>query len=256
MSNSNFQTSNDYLKVYMNTQELIDYISNSKKVTPVEVLVKGTLQEIFFSNENEILEKGIKYFGNKNFGTLIGDWNEISKIIYENKKLIQDFEIKNDRRNSAIPMLDLKNINSRIEPGAIIRETAKIGNNCVIMMGAVINLGAEVGDRTMIDMNVVVGGRVFIGTDCHIGAGTVLAGVIEPASAQPVVIENKVVIGANAVILEGVRVGQNSVVAAGAVVTKDVPENVVVAGTPARIIKEKDEKTNSKTGLVESLRNL
>lgn len=240
----------------MNTQELIDYISNSEKVTPVEVLVKGTLQEIFFSDEKKILEKGMKFFGNNEFGTLIGDWKEVGKLISENKDLIVDFEIKNDRRNSAIPMLDLKNINSRIEPGAIIRETALIGNNCVIMMGAVINLGAEIGDRTMIDMNVVVGGRVFVGVDCHIGAGTVLAGVIEPASALPVVIEDKVVIGANAVILEGVRIGKNSVVAAGAVVTKDVPENVVVAGTPARVIKNKDEKTDSKTGLVESLRNL
>ncbi len=240
----------------MNTQELIDYISNSKKVTPVEVLVKGTLQELFISNTGFLKAKGIKFFGNESFGTLVGDWSEIELVISKNNDLIEDFEIKNDRRNSAIPMLDLKNINSRIEPGAIIRETALIGNNCVIMMGAVINLGAEIGDRTMIDMNVVVGGRVFVGADCHIGAGTVLAGVIEPASAKPVVIENKVVIGANAVILEGVRVGTNSVVAAGAVVTNDVPENVVVAGTPARIIKDKDEKTDSKTGLVESLRNL
>jgi len=240
----------------MNTQELIDYISNSKKVTPVEVLVKGTLQELFISNSDFLNSKGIKYFGNKDFGTLFGDWNEIEQIILKNSNLIDDYEVKNDRRNSAIPMLDLKNINSRIEPGAIIRKTAKIGNNCVIMMGAVINLGAEIGDRTMIDMNVVVGGRVFVGADCHIGAGTVLAGVIEPASAKPVVIEDKVVIGANAVILEGVKVGRNSVVAAGAVVINDVPENVVVAGTPARVIKEKDNKTNSKTGLVDSLRNL
>ena len=240
----------------MNTNELIAYISNSKKVTPVEVLVKGTLQEIFFSKNDFLKSKGIKYFGDKNFGTLIGDWNEIEKIIIDNSNFIDDYEIKNDRRNSAIPMLDLKKINSRIEPGALIRETAVIGNNCVIMMGAVINLGAEIGDRTMIDMNVVVGGRVFVGSDCHIGAGTVLAGVIEPASAKPVIVEDKVVIGANAVILEGVRVGENSVIAAGAVVTKDVPSNVVVAGTPARVIKEKDEKTDSKTGLVESLRNL
>jgi metal-dependent amidase/aminoacylase/carboxypeptidase family protein len=55
-----------------------------------------------------------------------------------------------------------------------------------------------------------------------------------------------VLVGANAVILEGVRIGQGSVVAAGAVVTEDVPAGVVVAGTPARIIKVKDEKTEAK----------
>ncbi len=60
----------------------------------------------------------------------------------------------------------------------------------------------------------------------------------------------------NAVVLEGVRIGENSVVAAGAIVTEDVPPNVVVAGTPAKVLKSIDEKTRSKTGLVEALRQL
>jgi tetrahydrodipicolinate N-acetyltransferase len=64
------------------------------------------------------------------------------------------------------------------------------------------------------------------------------------------------VIGANAVVLEGVRIGKGSVVAAGAVVTKDVPPNVVVAGTPARVIKEIDDKTRSKTEIIQALRDL
>ena len=59
-----------------------------------------------------------------------------------------------------------------------------------------------------------------------------------------------------AVIIEGVQVGDNAVVAAGAVVTQDVPANAVVAGVPARVIKMKDEKTNAKTALVDALREL
>ena len=55
---------------------------------------------------------------------------------------------------------------------------------------------------------------------------------------------------------EGVQIGKGSVVAAGAIVTQDVPENVVVAGVPARIIKEIDEKTQQKTALEDALRNL
>lgn len=232
----------------MDTQQLIDYISNAKKVTPVEVLIKGKFENIDFKN--------IRYFGDEKSGTLIGDYKEVELFLSENKDKIDDYYIKNDRRNSAVPMLDLTKVNSRIEPGVYIRETAEIGNNCVIMMGAVINLGAVIGDRTMIDMNTVIGGRAFIGCDCHIGAGTVIAGVIEPPSAKPVVIEDGVVIGANAVVLEGVRVGKNAVIAAGAVVTHDVEPDTVVAGTPAKFIKKRDDKTNSKTGLVESLRNL
>lgn len=108
----------------------------------------------------------------------------------------------------------------------------------------------------MIDMNAVLGGRATVGKNCHIGAGAVLAGVIEPPSANPVVIEDDVLIGANAVILEGVRVGKGAVVAAGAVVTQDVPPHTVVAGIPAKVIKEIDEKTKSKTEIMKDLRNL
>ena len=63
-----------------------------------------------------------------------------------------------------------------------------------------------------------------------------------------------VLVGANAVVLEGVVIGNNSVVAAGAVVTEDVPENTVVAGSPARVIKLKDDKTKEKTQILDDLR--
>ncbi|MDU3404317.1 MAG: DapH/DapD/GlmU-related protein, partial [Enterococcus faecalis] len=115
---------------------------------------------------------------------------------------------------------------------------------------------AVVGAGTMIDMGAVLGGRATVGKHCHIGAGTVLAGVIEPPSAAPVVIENEVVIGANAVVLEGVRVGEGAVVAAGAVVVEDVPAHTVVAGVPAKIIKQIDDKTKSKTEILEELRKI
>ena len=102
----------------------------------------------------------------------------------------------------------------------------------------------------------VLGGRATVGSRCQVGAGAVLAGVVEPASAKPVVLEDDVLIGANAVVLEGVRVGRGAVVAAGAVVISDVPPETVVAGIPARIIKKKDEKAAAKTALVDALREL
>ncbi|NEN83335.1 2,3,4,5-tetrahydropyridine-2,6-dicarboxylate N-acetyltransferase [Paenibacillus elgii] len=189
-------------------------------------------------------------------GVLFGDWAEVKSVLDAEAGKIEDYVVENDRRNSAVPLLDLKNINARIEPGAIIRDMVGIGDNAIIMMGAVINIGVSIGEGTMIDMNAILGGRVKVGKMCHIGAGAVLAGVIEPPSAQPVVIEDDVLVGANAVILEGVRVGQGSVVAAGAVVVEDVPEFSVVAGTPARVIKKVDDKTKSKTEILKDLRNL
>ena len=105
-------------------------------------------------------------------------------------------------------------------------------------------------------MGAILGGRAIVGRRCHVGAGAVLAGVVEPASATPVVIEDDVMIGANAVVIEGCRVGRGAVVAAGAVVIGDVPAETVVAGVPARVIKAKDARTTDKTALVDALRAL
>ncbi|MGG5253118.1 2,3,4,5-tetrahydropyridine-2,6-dicarboxylate N-acetyltransferase [Neobacillus sp. SM06] len=233
----------------MDANEIISFIQNSKKSTPVKVYVKGQLEGIDFG-------KDAKTFINGQAGVVFGEWADIQSVLESNKDRIEDVVVENDRRNSAIPLLDTKNINARIEPGVTIRDQVEIGDNAVIMMGAVINIGAIIGEGTMIDMNVVLGGRATVGRNCHIGAGTVLAGVIEPPSAKPVVVEDDVVIGANAVVLEGVTVGKGAVVAAGAVVIDDVAPYTVVAGTPARKIKDIDEKTKSKTEIKQELRQL
>ena len=230
----------------MNAQEIINYIATAEKKTPVKLFVK----------EKEPIDYGkAKVFGAGD-KIVFGDWKELGPIIEANSDRIADIVIENDARNSAIPMLDKKSINARIEPGAIIREQVQIGDRAVIMMGAIINIGAVVGEGSMIDMGAVLGGRATVGKNCHIGAGAVLAGVIEPASAKPVTIGDGTLVGANAVVIEGVQVGRNCVVAAGAVVIDDVPDNMVVAGCPAKIVKERDDKTNSKTALEAGLRNL
>ena len=233
----------------MDAKEIISFIQNSKKATPVKVYVKGDLEGIDFG-------ANAKTFITGNSGIVFGEWSEISTALESNQGKIEDYVVENDRRNSAIPVLNLKDIKARIEPGAIIRDHVEIGDNAVIMMGAVINIGAVIGEGTMIDMNAVLGGRATVGKNCHVGAGAVLAGVIEPPSAQPVILEDNVLIGANAVVLEGVRIGEGAVVAAGAVVTADVEPFTVVGGTPARLIKKIDDKTKSKTEIMMELRQL
>lgn len=231
----------------MNAQEIIDYISNSEKKTPVKVYVNLTAPVDFGS---------ARVFGEGNSRIVFGDWSELGPILEKNSAAIADVVVENDRRNSGVPLLDMKAIPARIEPGAIIREKVEIGRGAVIMMGAVINIGAVIGEGTMIDMGAILGGRATVGKHCHIGAGTVLAGVVEPASATPVVIEDDVLIGANAVVLEGVRVGKGAVVAAGAVVIEDVPAGAVVAGVPAKVIKQTSEVASGKVSLVDALRTL
>ena len=232
----------------MNAQEIIELIRSSKKQTPVRVYLR---------EKNPIPFENVKAFPMGNGTSIVfGDWKDISPVLTAHAADVEELVVENDCRNSAIPLLDKKNINARIEPGAIIRDQVEIGDNAVIMMGAIINIGAVIGEGSMIDMGAVLGGRATVGKHCHIGAGAVLAGVIEPASATPVIVEDDVLIGANAVVIEGVHVGRGAVVAAGAVVTQDVPQNAVVAGCPARVIKMKDEKTTMKTALEDALRTI
>lgn len=234
--------------MYNTAEEIIQYIRDAKKQTPVKVYVKG--DDLPDSDE-------FKVFGSTTSKVLIGNLEPISKYLEDNKDKIKDSYLEQDRRNSAIPMLDMRNINARIEPGCFIRENVTIGDNAVIMMGAVINIGAKIGEGSMIDMGAVLGGRAEVGKHCHVGAGAVLAGVIEPPSAKPVVLEDDVLIGANAVVVEGVRIGKGAVVGAGSIVLNDVPAGAVVAGNPARIIKEeKTEETKEKTQLMDDLRKI
>ena len=230
----------------MNAQEIIEYIRTAPKKTPVKVYVWEDAPVEFPNCQVFPAAPGHKI--------VFGDWADVAPVLEHNQ--FRHVEIENNCRNSAIPLLDMKNIPARIEPGAIIREQVEIGKNAVIMMGAILNIGAVVGEGTMIDMGAVLGGRATVGKNCHIGAGTVLAGVVEPASATPVIVEDNVLIGANAVVIEGCRIGHDAVVAAGAVVINDVEPGTVVAGCPARVIKVKDDKTASKTALVDALRKL
>jgi 2,3,4,5-tetrahydropyridine-2,6-dicarboxylate N-acetyltransferase len=226
--------------------EIARFIKEAKKSTPVKVYLKGQCDKINFKN--------LKVFGEGNTRIIFGENDQIEMLLREYESWIEDVVIEQDRRNSAIPLLDLKHIEARIEPGAIIRDRVSIGKNAVIMMGAVVNIGAEIGEGTMIDMNAVIGARGMIGKHVHVGAGAVIAGVLEPPSQTPVIIEDDVLIGANAVVLEGVKIGKGAVVAAGSVVTKDVLPNTVVAGAPAKLIKVKDEQTLDKTKLMDDLR--
>ncbi|AKR58100.1 2,3,4,5-tetrahydropyridine-2,6-dicarboxylate N-succinyltransferase [Devosia sp. H5989] len=174
----------------------------------------------------------------------------------------------------------------RAVPGAIVRQSAYIAKN-VVLMPSFVNLGAYVDESTMVDTWVTVGSCAQIGKNVHISGGVGIGGVLEPLQAGPVIIEDNCFIGARSEVVEGVVVGEGSVISMGVFIgasTKIVdratgeihigkvpPYSVVVSGslpgkplpdgTPgpnlycAVIVKRVDAQTRSKTGINELLRD-
>ena len=170
----------------------------------------------------------------------------------------------------------------RAVPHAVARYGAYLAKN-VVLMPSYVNIGAFVDEGTMVDTWASVGSCAQIGKNCHISGGAGIGGVLEPMQANPTIIEDNCFIGARSEIVEGVIVGEGSVLSMGVFIgqsTKIVyretgeviygkipPYSVIVPGSiPSKdgkgpalycavIIKQVDEKTRSKTSINDLLRD-
>jgi len=117
-----------------------------------------------------------------------------------------------------------------------VGDDTEIGNNVKIGSLVHIDYNVKIGENTLIEGSVYIPPLSRIGNNVFIGPAAVLTNDPYPPSNKMVgvTIEDNVIIGSRAVIKAGVTIGKNSVVAMGAVVTKDVPENTVVIGIPAK----------------------
>ena len=108
----------------------------------------------------------------------------------------------------------------RIVPGGTaIRAGAHLAPGVIVMPPSYVNVGAWVGAGTMVDSHVLVGSCAQIGERVHLAAGVTIGGVLEPAGARPVIVEDDAFVGAGARLLEGVLVGAGAVIGAGVVLT-------------------------------------
>ncbi len=173
----------------------------------------------------------------------------------------------------------------RVVPPAVARYGAFLSRG-VVLMPSYVNIGAWIGPNTMVDTWATVGSGAQIGADVHLAGGVGIGGVLEPAGARPVIVEDGAFIGSRCIIVEGVRIGREAVLAPNVTLTASVPiidvtgdvavehrgyvppRSVVVPGTRpkdfpagtyhlacALIIGRRSESTDLKTSLNDALRD-
>jgi len=172
----------------------------------------------------------------------------------------------------------------RVVPPATARYGAFLSRG-VVLMPSYVNIGAWVGPNTMVDTWATVGSGAQIGADVHLAGGVGIGGVLEPPGARPVIVEDGAFIGSRCIVVEGVRVGREAVLAPNVTLTASVPiidvtgdepvehrgyvppRSIVVPGTRpkefpagtyhlacALIIGRRSESTDLKTSLNDALR--
>jgi len=189
--------------------------------------------------------------------------HNLNEELYEKrKKQIQPWLILNTKNESneqkIIKELLRKKANAKIADNSYIASDANIftskfslGENSWIASGAIIRGDVSIGPHCSVNPNAHIAGKVDIGTGCRIASLVSIYGFNhghsrtdiyikdQPSTSEGVYLGDDVWVGANAVILDGLKIGSHSIVAAGAVVTKSFPEYSIIAGNPAKRIKDR-----------------
>ena len=277
----------------MDTEQLKNIIEkNFSEINKVNPKTKGELPEAIKEVINLLDEGKIRVAEKKNNEWFVNQWIKqailLSFKINEMENLSGPYSSWYDKahllkgKTAGWTKEDHAKAGFRMVPNSPVRKGSFVGKNAVLMP-CYVNIGAYIDEGTMIDTFARAGSCCQIGKNCHISAGSGVGGVLEPIQANPTIIEDNVFLGAMSEIVEGVIVGEGSVLSMGMYIgqsTKIVsrssgeitygkipPYSVVVPGTLpdknnpsapslycAVIIKQVDEKTRSKTNINDLLR--
>ena len=260
-----------------NLQEKIQNIDSSNITEDDISAIESTIQE---------LDNGSIRVADYQYGEwAINEWVRDAILLF--------FSVRNLKEISANdliyydklePKKNYKELGIRVVPPGVVRYGAFCEPGVVVMPGFV-NIGAYVGSGTMVDTWATVGSCAQIGKNVHLSGGVGIGGVLEPAGAMPVVVEDGAFIGSRSIIVEGVRIKKGAVIGANVTLTSSTPiidvtgkepvevkgiveeNSVVIPGTRpkefpsgifntpcALVIGKRKESTDEKTSLNDALR--
>jgi 2,3,4,5-tetrahydropyridine-2,6-dicarboxylate N-succinyltransferase len=238
----------------------------------------------------EMLDNGSLRVAQKNDGEWqVNQWVKKAVLLYFRINENAPIEVPGNCYYDKVPLKyadytaeRFKHDGVRAVPGSIVRKGSYISKD-VVLMPSFVNIGGYVGEGTMVDSWVTVGSCAQVGKHVHLSGGVGIGGVLEPLQANPTIIEDNCFIGARSEIVEGVIVGEGSVISMGVFISQStriydrttgeifmgrVPAgSVVVSGSlpsktgncslyAAVIVKHVDAKTLGKTGCNELLRTI
>ncbi len=234
----------------------------------------------------DLLDKGeIRIAEKVNEDWIVNQWIKKAVILYFPIRKMETTEVGPFEYHDKIGLKkNYAALGVRVVPDAVARYGSFLSKG-VILMPSYVNIGAWVGENTMVDTWATVGSCAQIGKNVHLAGGVGIGGVLEPAGAMPVIIEDNCFIGSRCIVVEGCRVGTGAVLGANVVLTKSThildvtgpqvkeyrgyvpPRSVVIPGSKekefpagkfqvpcALIIGQRKASTDMKTSLNDALR--
>ncbi len=210
-----------------NIEKWLDYENNNSKNTNLKYSTKEPFSKKYLiKNLNlllDYLEKGlIRVIEKEDKDYKVNKWVKDGILLY-----FKHAKLRRWSENSITYLDKFKyrgsNGEFRFLPGSVLRKGAFVGKGTVVMPPSFINVGAYIDEKSMVDSLALIGSCAQIGKNCHISAGTMIGGVLEPAVARPVIIEDNVFVGGNCGIYEGVLVRKGAVIGTGTIINASTP---------------------------------
>lgn len=214
-----------------NTKDLITQAFNGT-ISSDQPEVRQAVEETI-----ALLDRGeIRVAEKKGEEWVTNPWIKEAILLYFRLSEMHTIEVGPYEYHDKIPLKkNLAAQNIRVVPPGTARYGSYLGPGCVLMPGYV-NIGAYVGAGSMVDTWATVGSCAQIGEGVHLSGGVGIGGVLEPPSANPVIVEDGAFIGSRCIVVEGCRVGTEAVLAANVVLTAST--NIVdVTGDEAVITR-------------------